>query len=123
MVRQQDSQLRLKVGEGDIRRVSLTLRDYGVRTGRDLSGYTSVLLEWEDSRGIPQSPVALSSLTAGADWVNGILVVEVGPNDLTATVGDYRFGVTVTSSTEIKTVVTGVVEVRDRSADSYAAAP
>ena len=123
MVRQQDSQLRLKVGEGDTRRVSLTLRDYGARTGRNLSEYSSILFEWEDARSVPQTPIAMSPTTAGASWSTGIIVVEIGPNDLTAAIGDYRFGVTLVSNTKTQTVVTGVAEVRDRVADSFTITP
>jgi hypothetical protein len=123
MVRQQDSQLRLKVGEGDTRRISLTLRDYGSRIGRDLSGYSSILFEWEDVRNVPQTPIPMSSSTAGASWSTGVIVFEIGPNDLTYAVGDYRFGVTLISSTKTQTVATGVVEVRDRVADSFTITP
>jgi hypothetical protein len=119
MVRQQSEQLRLRVGEKDSRRIALSLRDYGVVSGKDLSGYDSILFEWENPQGIAQTPLALSEETVGADWAQGVVVLEFTSSDVTAAVGDYRFGITLFSASETRTILTGVVEVFDRAADSF----
>ena len=119
MVRQQSEQLRLRVGEKDTRRIALSLRDYGVVFGKDLSGYDSILFEWENPQGVAQTPISLSAETVGADWDQGVVVLEFTASDVTAAVGDYRFGITLFSASETRTVLTGVVEVFDRAADSF----
>ena len=118
MVRQQSEQLRLRVGEKDSRRIALNLRDYGVVSGKDLSGYDSILFEWENPQGVAQTPVTVNESTVGSDWAQGTVVLEFAASDVTQNVGDHRFGVTLVSSTETRTILTGVVEVFDRAADS-----
>ena len=120
--------LRIRVHEQDERRFTLTLREYGSTTGKDVSAYTNIYFEWENANGVVQAPIALSSITPGATWASGVVVVELGAGDVTATPGDCRFGITLVkmsgaTTIEERTVMTGVVEVADRAADSFTITP
>ena len=116
--------LRIKVHEKDERLFSLTLREYGSLTPLDVSGYTNIYFEWENPSGAAQTPLTLVSTTSGANWASGVVVVSFTASDVTSAVGDYRFGLTLKkvvsgTTTEERTILTGVVEVQDRAADSF----
>jgi hypothetical protein len=110
--------LRIRVSEKDTRRISFTVRDGGSTIVSDLSNASSILLEWENALGVPQTPIALSATTLGASWSAGLVIADITPSNITALVGANRFALTVVDATTTRTVQTGIIEVSDRAADT-----
>ena len=110
--------LRIRLTEKDARRILFSIRSSGSTSTEDLSDATSILFEWENSAGVAQTPLSLSSTTPGADWATGQVVVDLGVNDVTANIGSLRFAITVVTVSQTRTVKTGVIEVSDRAGDT-----
>lgn len=100
---------------GDVREVKFKLRQAGSRAPFDLTGaFVRLTLErlTPDSE-TPLEPIVCDPAYVGADFAQGVVVAVLGTT-VTAVEGSYEFSLTIHTATQVRTVVTGRIDVRKR---------
>lgn len=105
---------RFETYEGNAVALPFELRREGVRGAWDVSGATNIRLEVSRQDGTDMSPINAQSSHPDANWASGIVVVVIDGTNVTASIGTYRYSLTVTISGQVITATTGVLEVLDR---------
>jgi len=100
--------------EGNTRVLTFRLRRYQDKSPWDVSGATQIYLECTDPNETDIPPIAALPGAPGADWVNGVVVVTIGPGDVTNVIGTWKAGLTLWIAGEEVTAESGVIEVYDR---------
>lgn len=99
---------------GNFKRWTFEIKEFRQKGLADVSGASGFQVTWEDASGAHQPIVTLSDSTPGADWANGLVVLELTPSNFTAAQGTYSFALTMLRSGETITIETGFVEVKER---------
>jgi hypothetical protein len=107
---------RIEMREGNNRTVRFTVYQKGTRIGFAIPATATVELEVEradpDTES-PFTPIPALSTDPGADWDNGVVVVDIGP-PITDAVGTYAYSLTMTDGTQVVTLAVGLIEVGER---------
>lgn len=108
-----DPKFQFEVAEGATIPIIFRLRNR--RTGQwlDVSGASSMQLEWEVDRVI-KTPVIASPTHPDADWANGVVAVVVSPADLTAVPVTILATLTAIYGGPQVPLTTGLIEIIDR---------
>ena len=105
---------RFETYEGNAVALSFGLRREGIKGGWNVAGATQIALEVTRPDGTSMAPILAQSGHPDANWTEGIVVVVITGSNVTATIGTYRYSLTVTISGQILTATTGTIEVQDR---------
>lgn len=85
----------IQVQEGNSFVIPFVLRQRGKRGGWDVSTATKIQLEVSNSAGVSLPPIMADPNHPSADWEDGEVPIQIGPDDVTAVIGTYRGVVTV----------------------------
>lgn len=109
----------IKTFEGNTRDIHFRLKLKGTKDFWDVSGADKIQLEWQRTCGdeAAQTPVEADQGHADADWADGLVVVTIGPSDVTALVGTVNYSLSVFfagAGAEEVTALVGQIEVAER---------
>ncbi len=107
-----DASRNIETFEGNKHTIAFELRQKGTATAWNVSTATSISLEWEKD-GVVQSAIACAD-GGEAAWVTGIVTATIDATDVTEDVGTYPYAITVVIGGETLTVVSGLIEVKER---------
>lgn len=99
--------------EGNTLILRFALRNESTGLPLDVRSATSIRLEWEMD-GVVKTPVESDRLHPLADWSRGIVIVEVGPGNVTLETGVAHATLTALWSSVSYSFCVGVIDVQDR---------
>lgn len=105
---------RFEAYEGNTRVLTFYLRRFLDKQPWNVSAATQIYLESTDPTGVDIAPIPASPTAPGADWINGVVVVTIGPGDVNSQIGTWQAGLTLWIAGEETTADSGVIEVLNR---------
>lgn len=100
--------------EGNTRFLTFNLRKYLQKGPWNVSAAGQIQLECTNPQGVNIDPILADPLTPGADWSKGIVLVEIGPGNVTGMIGTWDSCLTLFIGGEEVTADSGTIEVKDR---------